>query len=206
MDRVVNPETKAGQSHDQLGPYDHTEIVDDHTVKIVMKEGYAPLLTNLNGYLGIVSPTAVAKMGLAEFARRPVGTGPFMVQEWVPKDHITLVRNPNYAWGSPLFKHRGPAYLDRVIFKIIPEASVRTGTLKSGETQYIDDMDSLEYAALKKDARFAVIERSQPGSGFVLLLNVTRTCPCAARSSSRSTAKGSTHRSSTASTRSPGAP
>ncbi|TMJ14964.1 MAG: ABC transporter substrate-binding protein, partial [Bacillati bacterium ANGP1] len=102
MDRVVNPETKAGQSHDQLGPYDHTEVVDDHTVKIVMKEGYAPLLTNLNGYLGIVSPTAVAKMGLAEFARRPVGTGPFMVQEWVPKDHITLARNPNYAWGSSL--------------------------------------------------------------------------------------------------------
>ena len=179
MDRVVNPETKAGQSHDQLGPYDHTEIVDDHTVKIVMKEGYAPLLTNLNGYLGIVSPTAVAKMGLAEFARRPVGTGPFMVQEWVPKDHITLARNPNYAWGSSLFKHRGPAYLDRVIFKIIPEASVRTGTLKSGETQYIDDMDSLEYAALKKDARFAVIERSQPGSGFVLLLNVTSKGPIA---------------------------
>jgi peptide/nickel transport system substrate-binding protein len=179
MDRVVNPETKAGQSNDQLGPYDHTEIVDDHTVKIVMKEGYAPLLTNLNGYLGIVSPTAVKKMGLAEFARRPVGTGPFMVKEWIPKDHITLVRNPDYAWGSSLFKHRGPAYLDQVIFKIIPEASVRTGTLKSGETQYIDDMDPLEYAGLKKDPRFAVIEASQPGSGFVLLLNVTSKGPIA---------------------------
>ncbi|HLY22333.1 MAG TPA: ABC transporter substrate-binding protein [bacterium] len=173
MDRVVAPETKAGQSHDQLGPYDHTDVVDDATVRIVMKEGYAPLLTNLNGYLGIVSPTAVKKMGLADFARHPVGTGPFMFKEWVAKDHVTLVRNPDYAWASSLFKHKGLAYLDQLVFKIIPDASVRTGTLKSGETQYINDADPLEIAALRADKRFVVIERSQPGSGWVLLLNVT---------------------------------
>jgi peptide/nickel transport system substrate-binding protein len=173
MDRVIAPETKAGQSHDQLGPYDHTEVVDDSTVKIVMKEGYAPLLTNLNGYLGIVSPTAVKKMGLAEFARHPVGTGPFVFKEWADKDHVTLVRNPDYNWGSSFFKHRGPAYLDQVVYKIIPEDSVRTGTLKSGETQYVTDMDPLEYASMKRDPKFVVIERAQPGSGWVLLLNVT---------------------------------
>ena len=177
MDRVVAPETKAGQSHDQLGPYDHTEVVDDYTARIVMKEGYAPLLTNLNGYLGIVSPAAVKKMGLAEFARHPVGTGPFMFKEWVNKDHITLVRNPGYNWASPLFKHQGAAYLDQIVFKIIAEESVRTGTLKTGETQYIDTVDPLEYASMKKDPRFVVIERPQPGSGRVLLLNVTSKGP-----------------------------
>ncbi|HKX17854.1 MAG TPA: ABC transporter substrate-binding protein [bacterium] len=173
MDRVVAPETKAGQSHDQLGPYDHTEVVDDATARIVMKEGYAPLLTNLNGYLGIVSPTAVKKMGLADFARHPVGTGPFMFKEYVAKDHVTLARNPDYAWPSSLFKHKGPAYLDQLVFKIIPDASVRTGTLKSGETQYINDADPLEIAAMRADKRFSVIEKAQPGSGWVLLLNVT---------------------------------
>lgn len=177
MDRVVAPETKAGQSHDQLGPYDRTEVVDDYTVRIIMKEGYAPLLTNLNGYLGIVSPTAVKKMGLAEFARHPVGTGPFMFKEWVAKDHITLVRNPSYNWPSSFFRHRGPAILEQVVFKIIPEASVRTGTLKSGETQYINDLDPLEYAAMKRDPKFVVVERAQPGSGWVLLLNVTSKGP-----------------------------
>ncbi len=177
MDRVIDPAVKAGQSHDQLGPYDHTEIVDDHTVKIVMKEGYAPLLTNLNGYLGIVSPAAVAKMGLADFARHPVGTGPFVFKEWVAKDHITLARNPDYDWASSFFHHNGAAYLDQVVFKIISEGSVRTGTLKTGETQYIDDLDPLEYAGLKGDAHFAVIEKGQPGSGFVLLLNVTSKGP-----------------------------
>jgi peptide/nickel transport system substrate-binding protein len=176
FDRVMDPATKAGQSHDQLGPYDHTEVVDDHTAKVVMKQGYAPLLTNLNGYLGIVSPTAVKK-DPAAFARAPIGTGPFMFKEWVPKDHITLVKNPDYNWASSFFKHTGPAYLDQVIFKIIPEASVRTGALKSGEIQYADDIDPLEYEALKGDPKFVVIEKGQPGSGYTLLLNTTSKGP-----------------------------
>ncbi|HLJ61086.1 MAG TPA: ABC transporter substrate-binding protein [bacterium] len=178
LDRIMDPATKAGQSHDQIGPYDHTEIVDDYTVRVVMKEGYAPLLTNLNGYLGIVSPTAVKQMG-AEFARHPVGTGPFVFKEWVTNDHITLVRNPDYNWGSSFFKNRGPAYLDQVVFKIIPDASVRTGTLKSGETQYIDDIDPLQYADLRRSQRFSVVRKGQPGSGRTLLLNVTSKGPVA---------------------------
>jgi peptide/nickel transport system substrate-binding protein len=177
LDRIIDPATKAGQSHDQLGPYDHTEIVDDYTIKVVMKQAYAPLLTNMNGYLGIVSPTAVQKMGLAEFARHPVGTGPFIFKEWVPKDHVTLVKNPDYNWGSSFFKHTGPAYLDEVVYKIIPEPSVRTGTLKTGETQIIDEVDPLEYAALSKDPRFGIISKGQPGSGWVLLLNTTSKGP-----------------------------
>lgn len=54
---------------------------------------------------------------------------------------------------------------------------MRTGTLKTGETQYIDTVDPLEYASMKKDPRFVVIERAQPGSGRVLLLNVTSRGP-----------------------------
>ncbi|HEV7663734.1 MAG TPA: ABC transporter substrate-binding protein [Chloroflexota bacterium] len=175
FDRVVDPATKAGQSHDQLGPYDHTEVVDDYTIKVVMKQPYAPLLTNLNGYLGIVSPTAVQKMGLADFARHPVGSGPFMFKEWVAKDHISLVKNPDYNWGSSYFKHAGPAYLDGVTYKIIPEPSVRTGTLKTGETHIIDEVDPLEFATLSKDAKFGIITKGQPGSGWILLLNTTST-------------------------------
>ena len=68
-------------------------------------------------------------MGLAEFGRKPVGTGPFMVQEWVDQDHVTLVKNPDYNWGSSFFKHSGAAYLDEMIYKIIPDDAVRTGTL-----------------------------------------------------------------------------
>jgi len=178
LDRIVDPSTKAGASHDYLGPYDHTDVVDDYTARVVMKQGFAPLLANLaTGAFGIVSPEAVKKMGPAEFARHPVGSGPFMFKEWVAQDHITLVRNSAYNWGSSFFGHKGPAYLDQLVYKIIPESSVRTGTLKSGETQYIDDIDVLQYEAFRKDGRFVVIDRGQTGSGETLLLNTSSTGP-----------------------------
>ncbi|HET7092080.1 MAG TPA: ABC transporter substrate-binding protein, partial [Thermomicrobiales bacterium] len=120
-----------GQSFNQIDAYDHAEIVDDHTIKLVLSRPFAPFLSGLNGYLGIVSPTAVQKMGLADFGRAPVGTGPFKFKEWVDKDHVTLEKNPDYDWGSSFFKHSGAAYLDEIIYKIIAEPSVRTGTLIS---------------------------------------------------------------------------
>ncbi len=168
----MDPNFKAGQARDQMGPYDHTEVIDDYTAKVVMKQGYAPLMTNLNGYVGMVSPDAVKKLG-ADFAQKPVGTGPFMFKEWVAKDHVTVVRNPDYNWGSSFFKNTGPAYLDAIIYKLIPEIAVRTGTVKSGETHYINTMDPLEYDTLKKDPKFVVIEKAQPGVGYILQLNVT---------------------------------
>jgi peptide/nickel transport system substrate-binding protein len=168
--KVITP----GQSHDQIGTYDHSEIIDDYTIKMVMSRPFAPLLTGLNGYLGIVSPTAVASMGIADFDRKPVGTGPYMVQEWVDADHVTLVKNPDYNWGSTFFKHQGAAYFDQIIYKIIPDPAVRTGTLLSGETQYIDAVDPLQLQDLQDNPDVEVIKKGQPGSGWVLLINISR--------------------------------
>lgn len=170
---VITP----GQAHDQLGPYDHSEVIDDHTVKVVLKTAFAPFLSGLNGYLGIVSPTAVQKMGLDAFARAPVGTGPYVFKEWVEADHITLTKNPNYKWGSSFFANAGAPYFDVLNFKIIPDASVRTGTLISGETQYIDTIDTLQYDDLSSNGDLKVIKQAQPGSGYVLLLNLSRDTP-----------------------------
>jgi peptide/nickel transport system substrate-binding protein len=166
-----------GQSHDQLGPYDHSDVIDDHTIKVVLKTAFAPFLSGLNGYLGIVSPTAVEKMGLDAFGRAPVGTGPYIFKEWVEADHITLTKNPNYNWGSSSFANPGAPYFDEITFKIIPDASVRTGTLISGETQYIDTIDTLQYDDLSSNSDLAVIKQAQPGSGYTLLLNLSRDTP-----------------------------
>jgi peptide/nickel transport system substrate-binding protein len=170
-EKVIVP----GQSFNQVDAYDHAEIVDDYTIKLVLSRPFAPFLSGLNGYLGIVSPTAVQEMGLAEFGRKPVGTGPFMVQEWVEKDHVTLVKNPDYNWGSSFFEHTGPAYFDEMIYKIIPDDAVRTGTLLSGESQYIDVLDPLQLADLQENPDITVIQQAQPGSGYIFLFNVART-------------------------------
>lgn len=162
------------QAHDQIGQYDRSEIIDDYTIKMILARPFSPFLTGLNGYLGIVSPTAVESMGIAEFARKPVGTGPYMVQEWVEADHITLVKNPTYTWGSSFFTNTGAGYFDSIEYKVIPDGAVRTGTLLSGETQYIDEVDPLQLEDLQSNPDIEVITKPQPGSGWILLFNVDR--------------------------------
>jgi peptide/nickel transport system substrate-binding protein len=173
----VDPETVIvpGQGFNQIDAYDHAEIVDDFTIKLILSRPFGPFLSGLNGYLGIVSPTAVKDMGLAEFGRKPVGTGPFMVQEWVEQDHVTLVKNPDYNWGSSFFEHSGAAYLDEMIYKFIPDDAVRTGTLLSGESQYIDGVDPLQLADLQENPDIVIIQQGQPGTGYILLFNLART-------------------------------
>ncbi|MGH2615723.1 MAG: ABC transporter substrate-binding protein [Thermomicrobiales bacterium] len=173
----VDPEAviAPGQGFNQIDAYDHAEIVDDYTINLVLSRPFGPFLSGLNGYLGIVSPTAVQEMGLAEFGRKPVGTGPFMVQEWVEQDHVTLAKNPDYNWGSSFFEHTGAAYLDEMIYKFIPDDAVRTGTLLSGESQYIDSIDPLQLADLQENPEIVIIQQGQPGTGYILLFNLART-------------------------------
>src|SRR5262249_980823 len=93
------------------------EVVDDLTVDMATKEPYGPVLRTLAMYcMGIVSPTAVQKMG-ENFSRAPVGTGPFKFVEWKTNTHVILERNPDYWGEKPL--------LDRVVFKVVPEEGAR---------------------------------------------------------------------------------
>jgi peptide/nickel transport system substrate-binding protein len=107
------------------GSLSGAEVVDDLTVDVTTREPYGPILRTIAMYCtGIVSPTAVQKMGEG-FSRAPVGTGPFKFVEWKTNTHVILERNPDY-WGDK-------APLDRVIFKVIPEEGARMIALQTGD-------------------------------------------------------------------------
>ncbi len=59
---------------------------------------------------------------------RVVGTGPFMLDEWVPDDHVTLVPNEDYWRGAPV--------LDGVVFKVLPDDAAAVNQLKTGEIDW----------------------------------------------------------------------
>jgi peptide/nickel transport system substrate-binding protein len=110
FDRAVDPATKSKYAKSLLGPYDSTIAVDDYTVQLRLKEPFAPIFDSLSqGYLGIPSPTAVKKYG-DKFEEYLVGSGPFKLVEWKRDTHITLERNPEYAWGTafPARTNAGP--------------------------------------------------------------------------------------------------
>jgi len=101
--------------------------VDDYTVEITLSSPNSAFLAALTMIPAAIIPSLAANSGA--FEENPVGTGPFMFQEWVRQDHITLVANPDYWGGKPA--------IDRVTLRVIPERSVQLVEFLAGNLDYV---------------------------------------------------------------------
>jgi len=140
LKRVSDPATRSQKAVFLLGPFDRAEAVDDSTVKIVLREPYAPLLDGLSQvYLGMASPAALDKWG-DQYQLHQVGTGPFRFAEYQDRQSLTLERNENYRWAPSIRTHQGPAYLDRIEFRFYPDTATRLPALLSGQTDVMGEL------------------------------------------------------------------
>jgi peptide/nickel transport system substrate-binding protein len=87
-----------------------------------------------------------------------VGTGPFKFKEWVPNDHFTVVRNPEY------WKAERP-YLDEVNVKISPDAQGALVNLESGGFDWMGGVEAQDARRLEKDKKFQLLI-PDTGGGF----------------------------------------
>ena len=117
IDRTIDPKNP-GRGASWIGPIVGAKVIDPYTVDIMTSSPDPALLNALSMkfVLGMVSPTAVKKYG-QDFGHHPVGTGPYMLKEWVNNDHITLVQNPDY-WGQK-------PHIASIDFKVIPDDGSR---------------------------------------------------------------------------------
>jgi len=173
FDRIVDPNFKAGGALVALAGYNGSEVLDDYTVKVQFKKPHAPFLTAVAGVLSLVSPKAVKERG-EHFGQRPVGTGAFTVAEYVSKDHVTLVRNPDYNRTPPWGEHPGPAYLEKIVWKFVPEPGTRVTTVETGETQLINLVPSQDLPRLEKNKNLRIEKVAWPGVPRIMMLNVQK--------------------------------
>ena len=174
--RIVDPETKSRKAILLLGPYKGCEVVDPYTVKIMLQEPFAPLLDSLSQvYLAPASPTALYKWG-TEYQFHQVGTGPYMMKEYVPKDHLTLVRNPNYDWGPSLHARGGPASVDEIEFRFLVEPAVRLLALEAGDVDVVGEVLPQDGQRVEQSQQLALQPVAIPGLPLVAFLN-TRAAP-----------------------------
>jgi len=132
------------------------ETPDDHTVVFKLKSEYGPFMgfmsrSFLSGdifpkHIWEGSTASVDALMANPAALQPIGTGPFVLKEWAKGDHLTLVRNDLY-WG------KDQPYLDRIVYRIMPDSVSRVLALEKGEIDLItqSQMPYSEVARLKQN-------------------------------------------------------
>ena len=168
---LQDPATLSSTGYLALGKVVSTEAVDASTVRLNLSEPDSALLESLSQpWLAIQSPTALER-GMEANCEQPVGTGPFMVEEWNKQDSITLVRNEDYSSPPADAGHEGPAYLERIIWRFLPDSASRYAALQAGEADIIDNAQPDTIAQAAEDDAIEELDAPRPGASNRLELN-----------------------------------
>jgi len=128
FERVLDPNQKS-PNRANVGEVARVDVLDDHTLNLVLRQPYAPLLNRLIDF-PIVPPKYTAEKGNQGLALRPVGTGPFKFVELVKDDHMIVEAFDRHWRGAPKVR--------RIVYKPIPEPFTRAAALRNNEVDVID--------------------------------------------------------------------
>lgn len=135
-------------------PIDKIEVLDSKTIRFTLKQPYAPFLSAMALFTGSIVPKKVYEADPDGFSTKPVGSGPFMVQEYTRGDKVVLVPNPYYWEKAPDGKPY--PYLDKITFKYVPETTSRVLGLQSGDFDLITGVPYNEAASIKATSGLAL--------------------------------------------------
>ncbi len=131
-------------------------VVSPSSVKVTTSVPWVAFAAFLwaRGRLGIAAPAQLNDETTC--ARNLIGTGPFRFEEWIPNDHLTAVRSPNY-WQKDKFGNQLP-YLDQITFRPQPEVSQRANGLNAGDLDLVQLEDGPQITELRNDARAGTVK------------------------------------------------
>ena len=140
-------------------------VVDDLTVAFVLKQPFAAFPAALSsGYFGMASPTAIVKAG-ADYGIAgsiAVGTGPFVLQDWITGDRIRLQRNPHY-WQT------GLPQAEQLVMRFITDPSARMAELRAGTVDFTVDLAPDQRREIEADANLEPVLRPSFNVGYLAL-------------------------------------
>jgi peptide/nickel transport system substrate-binding protein len=128
--RVQDPKAAYGQAA-RINLVTSAVAVDKLTVDIKSKSIFPTLLLGLSDI--VMEPKHYfEKVGAAGVAAKPMGTGPYIFESWVPGDKYVLTANKNYWGGAPR--------IERLVIRAIPDGASRVASLVTGESQIIEEV------------------------------------------------------------------
>jgi peptide/nickel transport system substrate-binding protein len=115
---------------DRFEPVQAVEVVDRHTVRITLKEPYAPFLNHLANpsFCAILPREAEERFKDFNHPDAVIGTGPFVLKSYDKGVRVVFERNPT-------FYMKGLPYLDGAVIEITPDAAARVAVLRAGKAE-----------------------------------------------------------------------
>ena len=181
IERAVNPKTQgpgAGFFHSIVGAdkvtdgsattMDGITAVDDETVKFTLTQPDATFLNVLALNFASAVPKEVVEAEGADFGKKPVGSGAYILKEWITGQHLVFVRNPEYFRQRP--------NLDQFTIEIGQEPLVAILRLQKGEVDIAGDgIPPAKYLEMKNSPNSAqmIVDRDQLETSYITM-NTTK--------------------------------
>lgn len=165
FDRLLDPETGAGNAANVGPPGTKIEVIDDYTIAIINPEpvGILPQTLAFNMASGIIAKESVNEDGIIVKA---IGTGPFKIGEVEGTTRLVLEKNEDY-WQE------GIPYLDAVEITPIPDDTVRETALRSGDVDWVLAIAPQDFDTLQADPNITVSTAPQLSYDY-MGMNLTR--------------------------------
>jgi peptide/nickel transport system substrate-binding protein len=171
VEHLQDPDTGSSTGYLAVQKVASVEAVDAMHARFHLTEPDAALLESMSQqWTAMQSPAGIAR-GQQDNCAAPVGTGPFVVESWTPQQQVELVRNEDYAGLDPQAEHDGPAHLERIVWRFIPDAATRYAALRSGEVQVVDNPQPDAIAQAEQGGDITHVDAPRPGSVNRIELN-----------------------------------
>ncbi|MET4639934.1 ABC transporter substrate-binding protein [Mycetocola sp. 2940] len=171
VEHLKDPATESSTGYLALGKVESVEAVSETVARFTLSAPDSALLESLSQpWVAIQSPAGIAR-GMEENCQAPIGTGPFIVDEWVKQDHISLVRNDDYTSPPADAKHDGKAYLEAIEWRFLPDSASRYAALQGGQVDVIDNAQPDTIASAEKTETLTHLDAPRPGASNRIELN-----------------------------------
>ncbi|WP_249675377.1 ABC transporter substrate-binding protein [Pseudomonas abieticivorans] len=157
-----------------LAGYEHAEIIDPQTIKLVLARpnaGFLQATSTTN--LGILAPESYRHTAKERSLGAIIGSGPFVLEHYTPEAGLRLVKRAGYAWPSANVQNKGESHLSAIEVSYVPEESVRNGQFLQGQVDILwprnpfSDVD----LTLLQSKKATIQSRSLPGPAWNLYPN-----------------------------------
>jgi peptide/nickel transport system substrate-binding protein len=173
FDRLAKPNAMGGQTSPRqglLGPLEDTVVVDERTVRMVLRQPW-PILPAMLPFQEVVNRRHVERVGQEGMQTRPDGCGPYRLAEWRRGEAVIMERFAEYYGGSTDIPGAGPAQVDRAIFRVIPENSARIAALLAGEVDIVSELPASAMRQVQASRTAQVMQVNGTRTFFVAINN-----------------------------------